>query len=130
LKGNKAVLLIVIIAMIAISAVVWSISVFYQNNETQSGLALSMEGIVVKKEDVRILVISGKNEDELKGQTEEEMLEGVTEAIWFTLSMDQVQSVKEFDRVRMSYSQVQESFPGQASANSMKILNDETDSAD
>ena len=89
-----------------------------------------MEGIVAKKEDARILVISGKDKDELKGQTEEEMLEGVAEAIWFSLSLDQAQSVKEFDRVRMSFSQVKESFPGQASANSMKILNDETESTD
>lgn len=125
MKGNKAVLLLVLIAVLAISAIVGSITLFYQKNETQSGHAMSIEGVVVKKEDARILVISGKDEAELKGQTDEEMLEGVKDAIWFSLSMDQAQSVEEYDRVRIKYSRIEESFPAKASANSMKILSGE-----
>ncbi|WP_075619363.1 YobA family protein [Paenisporosarcina indica] len=126
MKGNKVVILIVVIALIAISAVVGSITLFFQNNETQRGHASSIEGIVAKKENARILVISGKNETELKGKTEEEMLEGVKDAIWFSLSIDQTQSVREFDRVQVKYNQIEKSFPGKASANSMKILSDES----
>jgi len=125
MKGNKAVLLIILIAIIAISAIIVSITAFYQNNQTQSGNAMSIDGIVVKKEDQRILVISGVEAEELKGQTEEEMLEGVTNAIWFSLSIDQMKIVNEYDYVRITYSNIDESFPGQASANTIKVLNDE-----
>jgi len=125
MKGNKVVLLIVVIAVIAISAVVGSMTIFFNNNETQSGHAMSIEGTVAQKEDARILVISGKEESELKGRTQEEMLDGAEEAIWFSLSIDQSQSVKEFDNIRIKYSQVDESFPGQASANSIEVLSDE-----
>lgn len=126
MKGNKAVLLIVIILLAALVAVVFSITSFYQKNETQNGYSKAIEGTVAKIEDSRILVISGKDADELKGQTEEEMLKGVSEAIWFSLSIDQVKSVQEMDSVRITYSKVSESFPGQSSANSVKNISDET----
>ena len=126
MKGIKAVLLIVIILLAALVAVVFSITSFYQKNETQNGYSKAIEGTVAKIEDSRILVISGKDADELKGQTEEEMLEGVSEAIWFSLSIDQVKSVQEMDSVRITYSKVSESFPGQSSANSVKNISDET----
>jgi hypothetical protein len=126
MKGSKAVLLLVIVGLVAIAAVVGSISIFFKNNETQSGHAMSIEGTVAKKDDASILVISGKDENELKGKTEEEMLEGVEEAIWFSLSIDQTQQVVEFDNVRIKYSHVNESFPGKASANSIEILDDES----
>ena len=54
------------------------------------------------------------------------MLKGVSEAIWFSLSIDQVKSVQEMDSVRITYSKVSESFPGQSSANSVKNISDET----
>jgi len=126
MKGNKAVVLIVIMALVAITAVVVSISTFFKNNETQSGHAMSIEGTVAIKDDASILVISGKDETELKGLTEEEMLEGVEEAIWFSLSIDQAQQVEEFDNVLIKFSHVNESFPGQASANSVKVLGNES----
>lgn len=127
MKGNKAVLILVTVALVAIAAVVGSIGLFFKNNETQRGHAMSIEGIVVKKDDASILVISGKDETELKSQTDEEILEGVDEAIWFSLSIDQAQQVEEFDRVRIKYSHVKESFPGQASANSMVVLDGESE---
>lgn len=126
MKGNKAVLLIVVIVLVAVATIVYTITSFYQNNETQNGYSQSIEGTVAKIDDARILVIKGKNASELEGQTEEEMLEGVSEAIWFSLSIDQVKTVKEMDYVRISYSSVNESFPGQASANSVKVLSNDT----
>lgn len=126
MKGIKAVLLIVIILLAALVAVVFSITSFYQKNETQNGYSKAIEGTVAKIEDSRILVISGKDADELKGQTEEEMLKGVSEAIWFSLSIDQLKIVQEMDSVRITYSKVSESFPGQSSANSVKNISDET----
>lgn len=126
MKGNKAVLLIVIFVLAALAAIIFSISSFYQNNQTQQGFSQSFEGTVAKIDDSRILVIKGKDAAELKGKTEEEMLEGVSEAIWFSLSIDQVKTVKAMDSVLISYSSVNESFPGQASANSVKILSNET----
>jgi flagellar basal body-associated protein FliL len=126
MKGNKAVFLIVIIVLVALAAIIFSISFFYQNNQTQQGFSQSIEGTVAKIDDSRILVIKGKDAAELKGKTEEEMLEGVSEAIWFSLSIDQVKTVKEMDSVRINYSSVNESFPGQASANSVKVLSDDT----
>ena len=126
MKGIKAVLLIVIILLAALVAVVFSITSFYQENETQNRYSKAIEGTVAKIEDSRILVISGKDADELKGQTEEEMLKGVSEAIWFSLSIDQVKIVQEMDSVRITYSKVSESFPGQSSANSVKNISDET----
>lgn len=126
MKGNKAVVLIVIIVLAALAAIIFSITSFYQNNQTQSGYSQSIEGTVAIIDDSRILVIKGKDAAELKGQTEDEMLEGVSEAIWFSLSIDQVKTVEEMDYVRISYSSVNESFPGQASANGVKILSDET----
>jgi flagellar basal body-associated protein FliL len=126
MKGNKAVIIIVIIVLAALAAIVFSITSFYQKNETQNGYSKAIEGTVAIIDDSRILVISGKDADELKGQTEEEMLEGVSEAIWFSLSIDQVKTVKEMDSVRITYSKVSESFPGQSSANSVKNISDET----
>lgn len=125
MKGNKAVLFIILIAIIAISAIIVSITTFYQNNQTQSGNAMSIDGIVAKKEDQRILVISGVEAEELRDLTEEEMLEGVTNAIWFSLSIDQMKIVNEYDYVRISYSNIKESFPGQANANTIKVLNED-----
>ena len=127
MKGNKAVLLIIVIVLAALATIVFTITNFYQNNETQKNFSESIEGTVAIIDDDRILVISGKVRAELEGQTEEEMLEGVNEAIWFTLSMDQVKTVNEFDNVRVSYSTVSETFPGKASANGVKNLSDETE---
>ncbi|PUB14600.1 DUF3221 domain-containing protein [Paenisporosarcina sp. OV554] len=126
MKGIKAVILIVIILFAALVAVVFSITSFYQKNETQNGYSKAIEGTVAIIDDSRVLVISGKDADELKGQTEEEMLKGVSEAIWFSLSIDQVKTVQEMDSVRITYSKVSESFPGQSSANSLKNISDET----
>ena len=125
MKGNKAVFMVVIIAILAISAIVGSITVFFKNNQTQSGHAMEMVGIVAIKNDAEILVISGKNQAELEGLSEEEMLEGTKEAIWFSLSIDQAQQVKEFDKVRITYSHVSESFPARASANGVKVMTGE-----
>ncbi|MGE6489487.1 YobA family protein [Paenisporosarcina sp. NPDC076898] len=126
MKGKKAVLMIVAIALVSIAAVVISISVFFQNNQTQNENASWIEGTVAQKEDARILVISGKDEAELKDLTEEEMLEGASEAIWFSLSIDQAKKVSEFDTVRISYSHVSETYPGQASATSVLVIDEES----
>ena len=126
MKGNKAVLLIVVIVFVALATIVYTITSFYQNNEIQNGYSQSIEGTIAKIDDARILVIKGKEAAELEGQTEEEMLEGVSEAIWFSLSIDQIKTVNELDTVRITYSTVSESFPGQASANGVKNLSDET----
>lgn len=126
MKGYKTVVLVLLIAMIAISAVVASITFFYQNNQTQNGNEMSIEGTVAKMEDQRVLVISGKVAEELKGKSEVEMLEGIQEAIWFSLSIDQLKIVNEYDFVRITYSQVNESFPGQANANNIEILSEES----
>lgn len=125
MKGNKAVILIVLIVIIAIAIIVGSITMFYQNNQKQNGNALAIEGIVAKIDNARILVISGEiNAAEIQGQTEEEMLKNANEAIWFSLSIDQLKRVNEFDTVRITYSGIDDSFPGQASANSVKNLSD------
>lgn len=126
MKGKKAVILISTTAVVAIAAVVISISMFFQSNQTQNKNAIWIEGTVAKKEAARILVVSGKDETELKGLTEEEMVEGASDAIWFSLSIDQVKNVSEFDKVRISYSHVSESYPGKASANSVRILDEES----
>ena len=126
MKGNKAVLLIVVIVFVALATIVYTITSFYQNNEIQNGYSQSIEGTIAKIDDARILVIKGKEAAELEGQTEEEMLEGVSEAIWFSLSIDQIKTVNDLDTVRITYSDVSESFPGQASANGVKNLSDET----
>lgn len=120
MKGKKAVILVVVLTLIAIAAVVVSITIFFQNNPTQIGNSMSIEGTVAKIDDARVLVISGKDATELDGQTEKEMLKYIDEAIWFTLSMDQMKKVKEFDSVRVTYSQIDQSFPGQASADSIE----------
>ncbi len=125
LKGNKVVLLIVIIALVTVSAVVLSISIFFQNNQVQNGSVLSIEGVVAIVDEPNILVIQGKDAAELKGLTEVEMLEGVNEAIWFSLSIDQLKRVNEFDTIRVTYSRVSETFPGRASANSVKNISDD-----
>ncbi|WP_017378876.1 YobA family protein [Paenisporosarcina sp. TG-14] len=122
MKGKKAVILVVILTLIAISAIVVSITIFYQNNPTQIGNSMSIEGTVAKVDDARMLVISGKDATELDGQTEQEMLKDISEAIWFTLSIDQLKKVKEFDSVRVTYSQIDQSSPGQASADSVEII--------
>lgn len=122
MKGKKAVLLIILIVLIGIAAVVGSITFYYQNNQTQNPSAMSMEGIVAIMEGQRILVVSGADADELKDQTEDEIVDGATEAIWFSLSIDQRENVNEFDEVRITYSKIDESFPGQAVANTINVL--------
>ena len=122
MKGKKAVILVVILTLIAVASVVVSITIFFQNNPTQIGYSMSIEGTVAKIDDARVLVISGKDATELDGQTEQEMLKDINEAIWFTLSMNQLKKVKEFDSVRVTYSQIDQSFPGQASADSIEKI--------
>lgn len=122
MKGKKAVILVVILTLIAVASIVVSITIFFQNNPTQIGNSMSIEGTVAKIDDARVLVISGKDATELDGQTEQEMLKDISEAIWFTLSIDQLKKVKEFDSVRVTYSQIDQSSPGQASADSVEII--------
>lgn len=122
MKGKKAVILVVILTLIAVASIVVSITIFFQNNPTQIGNSMSIEGTVAKVDDARMLVISGKDATELDGQTEQEMLKDISEAIWFTLSIDQLKKVKEFDSVRVTYSQIDQSSPGQASADSVEII--------
>lgn len=122
MKGNKAVLLIISIVLIGIVAVVGSITLYYQNNQTQNPSAMSIEGTVAIMDGQRILVVNGVDVEELNGKTEEEIVDGATEAIWFSLSIDQREIVEEYDEVRISYSKIDESFPGQAVANTVNVL--------
>ena len=71
MKGNKAVLLIVVIVLVALATIVYTITSFYQNNETQNGYSQSIEGTVAKIVDARILVIKGKEAAELSYQLQE-----------------------------------------------------------
>ena len=123
MKGNKAVLLIISIVLIGIVAVVGSITLYYQNNQTQNPTAMSIEGTVAIMDGQRILVVNGVDVEDLKGKTEEEILDGATEAIWFSLSIDQREIVEEYDKVHISYSTIDESFPAQAVANTVNVLN-------
>ena len=122
MKGNKAVVLIISIVLIGIAGVVGSITFYYQNNQMQNPSAMSIEGTVAIMDGQRILVVKGVDAEELKGQTEEEIVDGATEAIWFSLSIDQREIVKEYDEVRISYSKIDQSFPGQAVANTVNVL--------
>lgn len=122
MKGNKAVLLIISFVLIGIAAVVGSITFYYQNNQTQNPSAMTIEGTVTIMDGQQILVVNGVDTEELKGQTEDEIIGGATEAIWFSLSIDQREIVKEYDEVRITYSKVDQSFPGQAVANTVNVL--------
>lgn len=122
MKGNKAVLLIISIVLIGIAAVVGSITLYYQTNQTQNPSAMSIEGTVAIMDGQQILVVNGVDTEELKGQTEDEIIDEATEAIWFSLSIDQREIVKEYDEVQITYSKIDDSFPGQAVANTVNVL--------
>jgi len=122
MKGNKAVLLIISIVLIGIAAVVGSITLYYQTNQTQNPSAMSIDGTVAIMDGQQILVVNGVDTEELQDQTEDEIIDGATEAIWFSLSIDQREVVKEYDKVRITYSKIDESFPGQAVANTVNVL--------
>ncbi len=124
MKGNKAVVLIISIVLIGIAAVVGSITFYYQMNQTQNPSAMSIEGTVAIMDGQRILVVNGVDKEELKGQTEDEIIDGATEAIWFSLSIDQREIVKEYDEVHITYSKIEESFPGRAVATTVNVLDE------
>lgn len=124
MKGNKAVVLIISLVLIGIAAVVGSITFYYQMNQTQNPSAMSIEGTVAIMDGQRILVVNGVHTEKIKGLTEDKIIDEATEAIWFSLSIDQREIVKEYDEVHITYSKIEESFPGQAVANTVNVLDE------
>ncbi|MET1013121.1 MAG: DUF3221 domain-containing protein [Paenisporosarcina sp.] len=124
MRGKSAVFLIVGLVLLAIVLAFGSIHWFFKTslNQVESSDVMEMDGIVVEIDDQKVLLIEVLSKKEVEGKSTEQLLEEGLNAIWFSLSIDQLKGVKQYDRLKVDFDQVSESYPGQASAKRVEIL--------
>lgn len=126
MKGKRAVFLIIGLVLLAIVLAFGSIQWFFNASLDQldSSELMEMEGLVVEIDDQRILLIEGLTLKEAEGKTTDELLKKGLNAIWFSLSIDQLDGIKQYDRLKVKFDRVAESYPGQASAKRVELIKD------
>lgn len=117
MNGKKVAVGIVLGVAIVIGLIMFAVFAFFANNPTQQTTEGPNEftGQVIALEDERVLVVSG-TEEELQGLTAETVFDSGLPAIWFTLTIDQRDTIRVGDYVRVTHNQVAESYPGQSTA--------------
>lgn len=118
MKGKRAVFIIIGLVLLAIVLAFGSIQWFFNTSLDQldSSDLMEMEGLVVEIDDQKVLLIEGLTLKEAEGKSTDELLNEGLNAIWFSLSIDQLDGIKQYDRLKVKFDRVAESYPGQASA--------------
>lgn len=125
MKGKYTVGIVIAILLIAIGATFYFITQFFEDNPTQPQQPTSYtEGIIIDiKDKTSILVVGGLPIDEAKNMSVEEALESGNDAIWFSLTIGQLDPLKLYDEVKVGYTTLAESYPAQGTAKTIEKLN-------
>lgn len=125
MKGKYAVGILIAIVFVAIGASFYFIMQFFEDNPTQPQQPTDyIEGVIIDIQDTSILVIGGLSVDEAKNMSVEEALETGNDATWFSLTMDQRNSLKSYDEVKVGYTELDESYPSKGTAKTIEKINE------
>ncbi|WP_427137708.1 DUF3221 domain-containing protein [Psychrobacillus psychrodurans] len=125
MKGKYTVGILIAIVLVAIGASFYFIMQFFENNPTQPQQPTDyIEGVIIDIQDISILVIGGLSVDEAKNMSVEEALETGNDATWFSLTMDQRNSLKSYDEVKVGYTELDESYPSKGTAKTIEKINE------
>ncbi len=125
MKGKYTVGILIAIVFVAIGASFYFIMQFFEDNPTQPQQPTDyIEGVIIDIQDTSILVIGGLSVDEAKNMSVEEALETGNDATWFSLTMDQRNSLKSYDEVKVGYTELDESYPSKGTAKTIEKINE------
>lgn len=125
MKGKYTVGILIAIVLVAIGASFYFIMQFFEDNPTQPQQPTDyIEGVIIDIQDTSILVIGGLSVDEAKNISVEEALETGNDATWFSLTMDQRNSLKSYDEVKVGYTELDESYPSKGTAKTIEKINE------
>ena len=125
MKGKYTVGILIAIVLVAIGASFYFIMQFFEDNPTQPKQPTDyIEGVIIDIQDTSILVIGGLSVDEAKNMSVEEALETGNDATWFSLTMDQRNSLKSYDEVKVGYTELDESYPSKGTAKTIEKINE------
>ncbi|SEN02703.1 Protein of unknown function [Paenisporosarcina quisquiliarum] len=125
MKGKYTVGILIAIVLVAIGASFYFIMQFFEDNPTQPQQPTDyIEGVIIDIQDTSILVIGGLSVDEAKNMSVEEALETGNDATWFSLTMDQRNSLKSYDEVKVGYTKLDESYPSKGTAKTIEKINE------
>ncbi|MCZ8534451.1 YobA family protein [Psychrobacillus psychrodurans] len=125
MKGKYTVGILITIVLVAIGASFYFIMQFFEDNPTQPQQPTDyIEGVIIDIQDTSILVIGGLSVDEAKNMSVEEALESGNDATWFSLTMDQRNSLKSYDEVKVGYTELDESYPSKGTAKTIEKINE------
>ncbi|MCK1997242.1 YobA family protein [Psychrobacillus psychrodurans] len=125
MKGKYTVGILIAIVLVAIGASFYFIMQFFEDNPTQPQQPTDyIEGVIIDIQDTSILVIGGLSVGEAKNMSVEEALESGNDATWFSLTMDQRNSLKSYDEVKVGYTELDESYPSKGTAKTIEKINE------
>jgi heme/copper-type cytochrome/quinol oxidase subunit 2 len=125
MKGKYTVGILIAIVLVAIGTSFYFIMQFFEDNPTQPQQPTDyIEGVIIDIQDTSILVISGLSVGEAKNMSVEEALESGNDATWFSLTMDQRNSLKSYDEVKVGYTELDESYPSKGTAKTIEKINE------
>jgi hypothetical protein len=115
-----------VIIFIAIGATFYFVTKFFENNPTQPQPTGYITGVIVDINDSgNMLVVSDLSEEEAKSLSVEEAMNAGKNPTWFSLTMDQRNSVKLYDEVKVGYESLDESYPAKGSAKTLEKLKEQ-----
>lgn len=125
MKGKYTVGILIAIVLVAIGTSFYFIMQFFEDNPTQPQQPTDyIEGVIIDIQDTSILVIGGLSVGEAKNMSVEEALESGNDATWFSLTMDQRNSLKSYDEVKVGYTELDESYPSKGTAKTIEKINE------
>ncbi|NDI35339.1 YobA family protein [Chengkuizengella sediminis] len=107
--------------------IITSVSVACSNdvNNSEEG-TMSEEGYIISKDKDRILVVGGISQEDVQSYSVEDILNGKgSSAVWFYIPDDlQVGDLQVGQKVKVWFSVMAESYPGQATAQKVTVINE------
>lgn len=123
MKGKYTVFFIIAVLFVAIGATFYFVMQFFDNNPTQPQPASYMTGIIMEINDNgSILVIADLPVEEAKKLSVQEAIDAGKDATWFTVTMDQRNKLEVYDKVKIGFTGLKESYPMQGSAKTLEKL--------
>lgn len=124
MKGRSTVAIMLALTLLAIGAIFYFIMQFYEKNPTQSQPTGYMTGIVVDMNNTSILVVDNLTAGEAKNLSVQEAIDNGKNAIWFTITMAQRDTLERYDEVKVGHDVLAESHPMQGTAKTLEKLNE------
>ncbi|MFS1514615.1 YobA family protein [Chengkuizengella sp. SCS-71B] len=119
------VLLLIIITAVSVTACSNNINNSEKGTVSEDG-AMSEEGYIISKDKDRILVVGGISQEDVQSTSVEDILNGKgSSAAWFDIPDDlQVGDLQVGQKVKVWFSVMAESYPGQATAQKVQVINE------